>query len=151
MAFDRSSYNKQYQAAKYDRLGVYLPKGMRQPLELLAKESGMTLNGYIVACLKAAIDDQRRLSAHGDSTIPAAEAPAQEGFNLQSALDHLNFGYDFSDAPTDQEDEDETFDFENCGNPGATREFLESYQEAVGKRKQQLRAIDEDEEEGLPF
>ena len=75
MAFDRSKYNKQYQALKYDRIGVYLPKGLKEAIEQAAQAQGISVNGFIVACVQSAICDAEAAPREQASEIcPVSES-----------------------------------------------------------------------------
>ena len=50
--FDRISYQNEYNKKKYDRVTIMLPKGKHDELKQLAKNSGISVNKYILAAIE---------------------------------------------------------------------------------------------------
>lgn len=47
----------QFNRENYDRLSVFVPKGEKEVLQEKAKAAGLSLNGFILKCLKKGVDN----------------------------------------------------------------------------------------------
>ena len=52
-----------YNAANYDRLYPYVPKGRKEVYEKAAKSAGMTLNEFVIAALDEKIEREKTTEA----------------------------------------------------------------------------------------
>lgn len=48
-----TAYKNSFNAEKYDRVGLMLKKGSKQPLQDAAKANGESINGYIKSAVQA--------------------------------------------------------------------------------------------------
>lgn len=51
--FDKIKYNNQFNAEKYDRVTIMLPKGRKEHLKALAAARGESVNSYIIRAIDA--------------------------------------------------------------------------------------------------
>ena len=57
-AAEEKQYRRQnaYNAAKYDKIGLMLPKGSKEKIKRAAEEKGVSVNAWITELIKKKID-----------------------------------------------------------------------------------------------
>lgn len=45
---DAVKYNNEYNAKKYDRITIVVPKGSKEIIQTAAKENGESVNGFVI-------------------------------------------------------------------------------------------------------
>ena len=55
---EKKQYSRQntYNAAKYDKIGLMLPKGSKEKIKAAAAEKGVSVNAFITEIIKKEID-----------------------------------------------------------------------------------------------
>ena len=54
--FDKVKYNNQFNAAKYDRINLTVPKGNKESIEAHAAEHGESVNAFIRRAITETMD-----------------------------------------------------------------------------------------------
>lgn len=53
---EKTDYKRKFNEEKYDRIGLYTAPGKKEQYMAIAKESGISLNAYIIQAIEEKID-----------------------------------------------------------------------------------------------
>lgn len=53
---EKTDYKRKFNEEKYDRIGLYITPGKKERYMKIAKESGISLNAYIIQAIEEKID-----------------------------------------------------------------------------------------------